>query len=319
MNELSNVILGGKVVLFLCLFWGLIQFFTKMEILRSLVLWLRQTNQYMDEASRKRLLQNRQMLQTLERENSFWFRLERQLIYSGLRKRFPHLTAERFIVVNVLGLSGVVLLFLLSGQKVGALLGIMIFLMMEVALFLFCKHRAMESVNDNLIKFLDFLGNYSITAGEVTGIFKQVSRYVEEPLKSVLEECYYEAQTTGDTAMALLAMAEKIEHPKFKELVRNMEVSLRYSADFTILVQNSRRSMREHLRTGAERKSLLREAVVNMGILLLMSFVIFFTVDGMITASIWEVLFHTLPGKIALGVLAVIFILFGRQIYRINQ
>lgn len=319
MNGLSNVFWGWKAVLLVCLFWGFVQLFAKMEILRSLVFWLRQTNRYMDEASRKRLLLNRQMLQSLERENSFWFRLERQLIYSGLKKRFPHLTAERFIVVNVLGLSGVLLFFLLLGRKMWALLGILIFLVVEVVFFLFCKHRAMESVNDNLIKFLDFLGNYSITAGEVTGIFRQVSRYVEEPLKSVLEECYYEAQTTGDTAMALLAMAGKIEHPKFKELVRNMEVSLRYSADFTILVQNSRRSMREHLRTGAERKSLLREAMVNMGILLLMSFVIFVTVDGLIAASIWEVLFHTLPGKIALGVLAVIFMMFGRQIYRINQ
>ena len=131
------------------------------------------------------------------------------------------------------------------------------------------KAGEMRSVNENLLEFLNFLGNYSITAGEVTSIFGQVSKYVEEPMKSALEQCSYEAQTTGDAGLALLAMAEKIEHPKFKEVVHNMEVSIRYCADFKILVDTSRRSVREYLRMGEDRKGMLREAVINMLMLLL--------------------------------------------------
>ncbi len=308
-----------KGALFISVLAGFVLLFIHLQILRVCTRWLKRTKQYVDEASRQRLLQNRHMLQSLQREHSIWFRLEQQLNYSGCKRRFPGLTAERLIACNVVGLSGILLFFLLLREMASAFWVVFVLLMGEVLFFLLCRHRAMKSVNDNLMKFLDFLGNYSITAGEVTGIFRQVSRYMDEPLKSVLEECYYEAQTTGDTAMALLAMAEKIEHPRFKELVRNMEIGLRYCADFTILVQNSRRSLREHFRTGAEQKSLLREAVVNMGILLLMSLVIFVTVDGLVTVSVWNVLFHTLPGQIALGVLGAIFLLFGRQIYRINR
>lgn len=319
MSGLNNLILWIKAAFLLSLLLGFVLLFLQLKILRVCARWLRQTRQYMDEASRKRLLQNRHLLQSLQRENTIWVRLEQQLNYSGLKKRFPNLSAERMIAGNVVVLSGVLLLFLFLGQMAMAFISVFILLSAEIIFILTCRHLAMQSVNNNLMKFLDFLGNYSITAGEVTGIFNQVSRYVEEPLKSVLEECCFEAQTTGDTAMALLAMAEKIEHPKFKELIRNMEISLRYSADFTVLVVNSRRSMREHLRTGTERKSLLREAVVNMGILFLMSLVVFMTVDGLIDISIWDVLFHTLPGQIAMGVFILIFMAFGRQIYRINQ
>ena len=85
--------------------------------------------------------------------------------------------------------------------------------------FRFLEYR---SVNDNILKCLNFLGNYSLTAGEITGVLGQVSKYMEEPLKGVMEECAYEAQMTGNSSTALLAMAEKVEHPKFKELALSL-------------------------------------------------------------------------------------------------
>ncbi len=177
----------------------------------------------------------------------------------------------------------------------------------------------MRSVNNNLLKFLDFLGNYSITAGELTGIFPQISKYVDEPLRTVLDQCSYEAQTTGDVSLALMSMAEKIEHPKFKELVRNMEISVRYCADFTMLVNSSRRNIREYLRMCGERRSLMREAFINMALLLAMSAVTLTVVDGLIETSVWRLLWVTWPGRTALGLTAFILLLFAGKVYRLNQ
>ena len=179
--------------------------------------------------------------------------------------------------------------------------------------------RNYKAVNDNLMKFLDFLGNYSITAGEVTGILNQISKYLDEPLKSVLDECYYEAQISGDTSLALLAMAEKVEHPRFKELVRNMEVSVRYSADFTALVHNSRRAVREHMRTRQERKALVNEALVNMLILAGMSVVILLAVEQLIGVSMRQLMLRTLPGRISLTVIIFIFGLLYLQIRKLDS
>lgn len=281
---------------------------------------MKQTKDSMDEASRQRMLQSRRTLLTMQKERSVWLFVEQELQYSGLKSRFSHLTAERFLVANIVGGSLVftVLQFLLPRWWM-AFGGTIVMLGGEILFITMLKTRAMRRVERNLLKFLDFLGNYSITAGEVTGIFNQVSRYVEEPLKSALNECYYEAQTTGDASMALLSMAEKIEHPQFKELVRNIEISIRYSADFTALVHSSRRTIREYLRTGGERKNMLREAAVNMLLLLALSGFIMLIVDGLIDTSIWQIILCTLPGRIAIGVLIAIFCLFGRQLYKISR
>ena len=128
-------------------------------------------------------------------------------------------------------------------------------------------------------------------------VLGQVSRYVEEPLKGALEECAYEAQTTGDSSLALLSMAERIEHPKIKELARNLEISIRYMADLTTLVDSSRRSAREYLRMEEERKGMLREGRYQYWALLLgMSVFALLTVDRLIDVSVWKIVSGTLTG-----------------------
>lgn len=308
------------LVIFVLLLTGFGILFWRIRWLELAAGLLRQTREGMDDAARKRLLSRRRDLLSLKQEHSVWHRLEQELNYCGLRRRFPLLTAEIWLFGNVLLLAlafGVLLAALRSFGK--ALTGVLILGGGEYLILRLGKARESRSVNDNLLEFLNFLGNYSITAGEVTGVFDQISRYVEEPMKSALEECCYEAQTTGDSGAALLAMGEKIAHPKFKELIHNMEVSIRYCADFRILVNTSRRSVREYLRMGEERRSMLREALINMLLLLAMSAMALLTVDALIEQSIWEIVLHTLPGRIALGIVGFIFLLFARKLLGLNQ
>lgn len=309
-----------KVFIFVGLFLGFLLLFYRMYRLKVVESVLKRTKLGMEEAARQRLLTSRSNLQKLQKENSLLFRMERELNYSGWKRILKGLTVENWLLFNIvcsviLFLTG---LFVIENW-IGGVIFVFILFGAEWLLLLYGKAQMLRATNQNLLKFLDFLGNYSLTSGEVTGVFNQVSRYVEEPLKSALDECYYEAQTTGDVGMALLSMTEKVEHPKFKEIVRNIEISIRYCADFTILVNSSRKSVREYLRMGEERKSMVREAIINMLLLLLMSIIVFLAVNKLIETSIWQLLLFTIPGRMALVVIGLIFVLFARQIYKIHR
>ena len=304
---MQKLMYAGILILLLL---GFVLFFAGAGWLQMAENLMRRSKAEMDEAARKRLLENRRQLLTLQRKYSFWYRMEQQLNYSGLKRRIPFLTVEIWLVINILCMAAIAVVMLAVSGWCEMFVGILLFLIWEYLFLFICKVRAFRSVNANLIKFLDFLGTYSITAGELTGIFAQISKYMEEPLKTVLEECSYEASTTGDSSLALLSMAEKIEHPKFKELARNMEISVRYCADFSLLVQSSRRSMRDYLRLSGERRGLLRESVINMLLLLGMSVFALLVVDGLLETSIWVILFQTIPGRIAVGVVGFIVALF---------
>lgn len=307
-----------KGIIAISLFTGCYLFFSQIRLLEIADRAFRQAQTDMDLAARQRVLESRRQLMELQKKHSVWFRIEHLLYYCGLKQRCPWMTAELFVAGNTMA-AGVIFLMgsMLAGIKTAGVITGSVFLL-EYFLLQYGRNRNLRRVNDNLLKLLDFLGNYSITAGEVTGVFNQVSRYMEEPVRTVLEECYLETQVTGDAGLALLSMGEKIEHPKFRELARNLEISVRYCADFTALVQASRRSMREYLRMTQERKGMLREAAINMALLMLLFFGMLLTVGSLIGCSLKELLWVSAIGKMGMGALLFIFFLFWKQIRKMH-
>lgn len=308
-----------KIIIFICLLSGSFLLFYQARILERVSSFLKKTQTDMDLAARQRGLENRRQLLELQQNHSLWFKLERLLYYSGIRQRFTGMTAEVWALGNLAFLGTMFLVAMVFGGVRAALLTLFVLTAAEAMTLRHLRARNLRAVNDNLIKLLDMLGSYSITASEVTSVLNQVSRYMEDPIRTALEECYLEAQVTGDAGLALLSMADKVEHPKFQELARNIEISIRYCADFTALVGSSRRSMREHLRIAQERKAMLREAIVNMALLLAMSLAVLLTVGHLINLSFRELVWGTIPGRLGLGALGVIFLLFWIQLQRVHS
>ncbi len=279
-------VLGIKLLILSFLFGGFFLLFRELEALKRIADTLKKTRIGMNAASRQRSLADRQKLLSVQEKHSRWYSMEQQLQYCGVKSRFPGITAEWWLLGNLAAASMIfTAVSLLRGPGLGAA-AVLLCGVLESLIFRRLRKLNFRRTETNLTKLLDFLDNYSVASGEITGIFGQISRYMDEPIKSALDSCCYEAATTGDVSMALLAMQEHIEHPKFKELARNIEVSVRYCADFSVLVNSSRRSLREYLKVSQERKGMLREAAVNLGLLAGMSAAVLLIV-GTFTESGW--------------------------------
>lgn len=301
------------LLLFVILFWWI----RKESVIHNVI---HRAYENLEQAAQKRVADNREGMHLLSNKKGYWQRLEQQLLYSGLVRKIAFLTPEIYITFRIIMAVILYIAFSIVGRTVWT--GVLAVLLFEGILYLLQEmliSKNYNAVDDELLKFLDFLGNYSITSGEVTIILYQISDYLEEPLRTVLEECYYEAQTTGDASMALLSMAEKVQHPKFKELVRNLEISMRYSADFTILVSQSRKAVREHMRMRQEQKALAGEAWINILILGAMTVVILKSVEILIGIPIEEVLLNTWVGRGCLGGILVILFMFYRKIRKLDN
>lgn len=272
----------------------------------------------MENIARKRVSDYQKSLLLQRRRKGILFRVEKALIYSGLGIRYPRFTPE--IAITLALFAGAAVYFV--AVFAGGTLGIAGLVVAALYLGIYVVVQALIVANfkrtdEELLKFLDFLGNYSITSGEIASILRQISGYMGEPLKTVLESGYYEAQALGNTSLALVQMAEKIQHPKFKEIIYNLEITLRYSADFTVLVGQSRKSVREDIRLRRERKNMAGEAWINILILGVMTVVILKAVESLIGVSIMDVIATDFVGRSCVLGICVILLLFGLQVRKI--
>ena len=305
--------------IFALLFAGLLMLLYRVEFLKNLRNALIRARISIDEQDRQTKVLRRKNLRDFEKKNTLWLSIEKQIEYSGLRLRLPSFSAGKLIVINVVVTGLLYWIAMVLFGLPAALLVPVIFLFAEFMLLEILKSRNLKMTDEELPKLLDFLGNYSLTSGELMSIFSQISRYLKEPLRSALEECEAESRITGDMNMALISMAERIEHPQFKQLVRNLEITARYSADFKALVADSRRSMREYLSQNRDRKGMLREAGINMGLLLIMSVIVLLIVNLLIGGGVTEILFTTFVGRCAIGGMVFILILFMSQVFKLNK
>ena len=306
--------------LFVSLFTGFLLSFLGFETKKFLKRILMQTEDYLSKSNRRRLLENRKRLVEIESDRGILQKLDQHLLYAGIYRRFHDLNIEIVIVANmIIAACGCIAGTLLKVSFIDILIFTTTVLLAEFFYISLLRLRNLRLVEGELLKFLDFVGNYSATAGELTSLFETISRYMEEPLSGALDECFYEAGVTGDVNMALLSLSDKIEHPQFKEIIRNFEIGIRYSADFKTLVGNSKKSVREYIKAGGENRNVLTEAGINMFILGIMSVVIIVMVENMTGISMTELILHSLPGKISMVIFASICILFARQIYGAHQ
>ena len=261
-------------IIFGCLFLGFYLLFYQAQMLEWICGSLKKTQGDMDMAARLKALENKRRLAEIKEKYALWFRLKQWLYYSGIKQRFPGITPEFWVSGNLV-VIGLVSLFSKIFLGIGEMIVITsAFIAAQLLLMQYLRSRNMRAVNENLMKLLKLLGNYRITAPEVANVFHHVSRYMEEPIRTTLEECYLETLVTGDVGMALLSMEEKIEHPQFKAFARNIEIAVRYCADFTALINGSRHSMMEYLHFAQKKKTMLRNIALKtlllIGIVLLL-------------------------------------------------
>lgn len=267
----------------------------------------------MDRNETKNAIARRKRIKERIEKETFLSGIGRDLEYSGIRRRFPKVTSEKFVA----GLSMIcALILILTGMTAGFIPSLIICgsFLSGIYITIRCMEiSALKRTGEDLPRLLDLLGSFAATGAVYSNIFGQISMYMNEPLRSVFDECAAEGRMSGDLSVALLSMADKIEHPQFKQLIRNMEITSRHGEDITGLVASTRRSLRDYIREASRRRTILRESAINMVLLMVMSFAVLAITASLSETTAQMVLTKSIPGEISLGVIAAVIVMYFGQ------
>lgn len=306
----------AKILIAVCLFTGIFFFFYYLKKNKVIENGLTAARGSLDAATAKRQVDARiDLLLREQRDKNRWERLiekpEKLYTYSRIGK-MTRLNFELWAVL--LTITTAVVYFatvIITGHPGTALAAATGYFATVKVAELYLSRRNYKIIDRALLPFLNQLGNFSAINGEITNVLHQTAQYTPPVLAEALEECYIEAQTSGNVSAALMGLADQFEHDKFKEIITNLEVCSRYTANLKVIVDSLRGNLMDAKRASQERRAIADSAIVEMVIMSCMLLVVLVIVDTMIQVSIWDILFHSAAGYIALAVSAASYLLFG--------
>lgn len=237
-------------------------------------------------------------------------RFQNKFVYSRISKRFTLLSSQLYLFLMIL-FSAIAFIVSLTVSR-NLILAIIAAICIAIAMILIIYIMAdinYKKTDNELLEFLNLLGNYSLVNGEITKVLQLVGRSMSEPIRSCIYEFSVEAQQ-GDVANALRNMRQKIEHPKFKEIIRDIEVSLRYSTSYTDMISLNRKLIKNYITAKEERKSIAQQGNIQMFLILCCLVVMLFVMGILLKENIWIILFEQTIGHVCLGAVAFVLLIY---------
>ncbi len=145
-----------------------------------------------------------------------------------------------------------------------------------------------KEVESEMVMFLNMLNNYSTGNTEIISVFGAIAHRFKPILRECLIECVQEAQGTMGTWQALANLGRKIESRKFREVLKSLEVSQKYSGGFYQTVQALRLDSQAYVNEKKKLTGVIKENLITLGVVVVALIAIIGIMGGMLEdGNVW--------------------------------
>lgn len=210
----------------------------------------------------------------IQEKISLIHRWDQMYSQSMIQHRFPELNAQLYASLLLAAASAAGLCGLLIWHKTpgyGALAGVCLF-----GLVLFCgvfyvnllRRQKRAQTEKELVPFLNIVDNFSKTEQDLFQIFELAVPYLKEPLKTVLAESGQHAVATGNRMEAIRDLIYRIEHPKFREMIQNLEICSKNEANYARIMGDMRDGLSAYMSNRKEERGILKEGQMQIVVII---------------------------------------------------
>lgn len=298
-----NTVILLKICLFL--FLGLTAFLLLSYLKESRVLSSVAGSAYQkaleQEVDRREEQQKLLLVEGQQEKVNLLYKLDLLVLQSNIRKFLPFASTEILLILTlILGAVSFGVVTSQSGTWIFGILGFAAVCFLSYMVLYFMALHNYKKTEDSLMTFINLLENYSSMEDELIAIFSRISPFLTEPVKSAIEQCCLEAEMTGDRRRAARNLEKRIEHDKFKELVRNLEICSRYEANYAEVIKDSRSLLREYLAAVKERKAIVNNARIEIAMIIGCCGLVFWMINDFTQSGIFSLLLGSTIGNILL-------------------
>ncbi len=282
--DLNMLLVIGNIILFSALYasmFFLVKALVENNVINRLRRWLKASEEKRTTAEEQ--LRN---LEGNQEKNSVFYTLDLTLNQSGIKKYIPFLSTEYLILFSALAATASFFLAgIITEWSYGILAAVTVFFIpyLLVRVLAEINHKRIE---EQIIHFLNMVDNYNQSEDNLITIFGKVYKYLEEPLRSAIEDCYVEASYTGDMSAAFRKLETRIVHERFSEILQNLELCSLHEANYHVIITESREIMIKHKKSRDAIKNIVNKAKMGMLAMTVMLIMLVFMVSNIIGVNL---------------------------------
>lgn len=239
-------------------------------------------------------------------------KLNKKLVDSGLKDKFPELQPEIFLLFCVLAVGLIVSVFSLMEFPT---IGVLVIGLLSTLVIVFTL-EIMVSVNTSRIeketvKFVNLLKNNSHMGGSIGEMLGRTIPYISGPLRVSVERCYYEIKSTGDVSMSLQNLVNRTNYKKLKEVFDALRVCSTHNEDYEGVINEADVSIGQYISFRKETRQIKQSNLIEMILMGAIGIFIIFEMRSMLPdIDVAACIFKSTAGILILACMALT-LLFG--------
>ena len=294
MQQVISVLPWGiLIILFAILFYLIHKKFKENNV------WSNVTHKYKDSVEEKLSMEAMFVSKYGSIENkSLFFKLDRMILTSGLKKYFPKLNGEiYFFILLMVSLSGTVIgVVLVKNLFVALFIGLAIFVGVYV-MVLALAGRTYNQIEDSTSIFVSILSNHAKGSSDIVTIMQKTRNSLSGPLYDLVGRFILDAEKTGNVDVAFEYFNQSVDNSQLKTIFINLKNCSHYQANYEEVLAQMMGQIAASLSAREERKNILFSMKLTLIVISIASVVIVLLIGSGIGVDVKAILTSNMFGQ----------------------
>ncbi len=167
-------------------------------------------------------------------------------------------------------------------------------------------------LEEQLLSFLNLVENFSKSDDDIVNILDKASQYINEPLKSVINDFVLDARLYADMDSSFDKLYKAVANTRYVDVFKSLQICSKYDSNYGEIVNDARVSIKEYLKSMVIRKAIINSARIDLCALVIGGGVVCNILNTFLSKSVISIL---LSSYIGIGILIYCFIVVGIAVY----
>ena len=247
---------------------------------------------------------------------SFFYKMDRLLLTSGLKRLFPFLSGDLFLGAMFLAF----LLGIMEGVIFSGNIFLALFLGAAQAVLIYIFVLALSARTYNMIEdwtsiFISILSNHAKGSSDIVTIMQRTYGALDGPIRALVSRFLYDAERTGNVDIAFDYMKASVDNRQFQTIVLNLKNCMHYQANYEEVLSQMMGQIAASLSAREERKNILFSMKLTLIVISIAAVVIVQLIGTGIGVDVKEILTKNTVGQFLLFITGIMYLFVAIKLF----